>query len=89
MPYPVAKAWFEENHDCIREGWYLQKTAPGKAWRSSMPMIPEIRYLLDNLLLIWREQTFSAFLWGTTQTAVEFHFVAADELEKTYSIVGK
>lgn len=108
MPYPVAKDWFEANHEPLREGWYLQKTAPRKAWNTAEPMCPEIRFLLDQELLRWKNGTFSAFLWGTMQTAaedavivldavtyapdgtltgVDFHFVAADEFDKTYDIL--
>lgn len=78
MPYPVAKDWFEANHEPLREGWYLQKTAPRKAWNTTEPMCPEIRFLLDQELLTWKNGAFSAFLWGTMQTAAEDAVIVID-----------
>lgn len=71
MPYPVAKDYFEINHELLREGWYLQKATLRKAWSAAQPMCPEIRFLLDQELLSWKNGTFSAFLWGTMQNAAE------------------
>ena len=83
MPYPVEKNWFEANHEKLREGWYIQKTSPRKAWRSTMPIAPEIQFLLDNGLLHWQEHTFSAFLWGTMQTANEDAVIVLDAVDCT------
>lgn len=78
MPYPVSKQWFEDNHELIRDGWYLQKTAPRKGWHKNLPMLPEVRYLLDQKLLVWNNQHFSAFLWGTMQTVTDDAVIVLD-----------
>lgn len=70
MPYPTEREWFEANHTRTEEGMYLQTAYPRKAWCSREPMCPEIRFLVEQGLLLWNPaKGFEAELWGARQTA--------------------
>ena len=73
FPYPNARDYFLENHEPLGNDWYLQKTRPLKIWRKEDPDCEELRFLLDRGILSLHPETpkryFSAFLWGTKETA--------------------
>ena len=70
MPYPTEREWFEANHTRTEDGMYLQTAHPRKAWCSRELMCPEIRFLVEQNLLLWHPaEGFEAELWGTRQTA--------------------
>lgn len=73
LPYPNEKAFFEKNHEHLENDWYLQKTRPVEAWTADEPENDIIRFLLDKKLLQIHPENpdryFSAFLWGTLETA--------------------
>lgn len=85
MPYPNGKNWFEANHTRLEENLYHQNAEPKTAWESTLPMIPEIQFLLDRNLLIWNPReskgAFSAFLWGALQTADADAVIILDRVE--------
>lgn len=86
MPYPTEKAWFEENHIPLEEGWYQQKVSPRKAWQQVEGPCPEIEFLLEQGLLHWdkkcTDRTFSAQLWGTLQTAAADAVIIFDSIQQ-------
>lgn len=86
MPYPNEKAWFEENHIPLEEGWYRQKVSPRKAWQQADGPCPEIEFLLEQGLLHWdkecTDRTFSAQLWGTLQTAAADAVIIFDSIQQ-------
>ena len=70
MPYPTDQRWFEDNHTHLEGDWYQQKATPRLAWQEPQPHCPELQFLLERgLLTRTPENTFSAFLWNTWQTA--------------------
>ena len=74
-PYPNERAYFLSSHRHLEGDWYLQLAPVMKAWRKGDPMCEEIRYLLDKDKLSLHPENprhyFSAFLWGTEETAPE------------------
>ena len=73
FPYPNGRVFFLQNHEHLREDWYLQKTKPLKIWQKDDPDCEELRFLLDRGLLSLHPETperyYSAFVWGTQETA--------------------
>ena len=73
FPSPCEREWFQKNHKHIEDNWYLQIAKPLKIWRKDDPESEEIRFLIDNGALKINtedpEHYFSAFLWGTMETA--------------------
>ena len=73
FPYPNEREYFLQNHQPLENDWYLQEIRPLKIWRKDDPECEEIRFLLDRKILFIHpenpQQYFSAFLWGTEETA--------------------
>lgn len=73
MPYPNDPVYFRENHAHLEGEWYIQNSRPVCGWTLEQPDDPIIRFLVDTgrLRIDLRDprRTFSAFLWGTEQTA--------------------
>ena len=73
FPCPNERSFFLQNHQHLEDDWYLQTAHPLKIWRLGDPECEEIHFLQDNgSLQICPEnpqRCFSAFLWGTTETA--------------------
>lgn len=73
MPYPNDPVFFQENHTHLEGEWYLQKARPVHAWTLEQGEDPRIDFLIrTGRLTITPEdpqKTFSAFLWGTQQSA--------------------
>lgn len=84
-PYPNKKDWFEANHTHIEGNWYRQIPVTKTAWCTTEPLCPQMQFLLDRGLLTWRkddvDQTFSALLWGTRQSAPEDAVILFDRIE--------
>ena len=72
-PYPNDKAFFEAHHTPLGEDWYLQSSSPLPIWTAEEPMNDAVRFLLDTGALAFHPEDparyYSAFLWGTTETA--------------------
>lgn len=73
MPYCNDPVYFRQNHTHLEGEWYLQTSPQVLAWRLDLPMAPPIRFLTETGRLQIRpedpDHTFTAFLWGTWQTA--------------------
>lgn len=73
MPYPNDPVFFRENHTHLEGDWYLQKSRPVYAWTLEQGEDPRIEFLLRTGRLTITpddpQKTFSAFLWGTQQSA--------------------
>ena len=73
MPYPNDPSYFRANHTHLEGQWYVQNSRPVYGWTLEQPEDPIIRFLVESgRLRIDPEdpaRTFSAFLWGTEQTA--------------------
>ena len=86
FPYPNKKAFFEERHVPLGDGWYLQKTQPIPAWTADMPADEVIDFLIrENLLRIHPENParyFTADLWGTEETAAKDAVVVIHSVER-------
>lgn len=87
FPCPSERNWFLRNHLRLEGDWYLQDAKPLKIWRKDDPECEELRFLLDKGRLFIHpdnpERYFSAFLWGTEETAaidavIVFYVVAKD-----------
>ena len=73
FPCPNEREFFLSNHQHLEGEWYHQTARPLKIWRLGDPPCEELRFLLDRgILSVCPEnpdRCFSAFLWGTTETA--------------------
>ena len=85
-PYPNDRAYFESMHEHIGDDRYLQKAPVLYAWTADEPVGEVIRFLLDQGLLRINENDperyFSAFLWGTTETAARDAAVVIHDVER-------
>lgn len=85
-PYPNDKAYFEAMHERIEGDLYLQKAPVLYAWTEGEPVGETVRYLLDSGLLKISEDDperyYSAFLWGTTETAARDAVVVVHGVER-------
>lgn len=85
-PYPNRRETFEQKHEHIEGDWYLQIAKPVPIWTACDPMCEEIEYLLSHdLLRIHPEDAqryFSAFLWGTQETAAQTAVIVFYEIER-------
>ena len=83
-PSPCERSWFFANHKHVEGDWYEQVAKPLKIWRKDDPETEEIRFLIDSgALNIHSEDLnkyYSAFLWGTMETA------ASDAVIVLYSV---
>lgn len=95
FPSPCERDWFQKNHEHLEADWYLQIAKPLKIWRKGDDESEEIRFLIDNGALTINEEDpshyFSAFLWGTMETApsdavIVFYSVNRDDNAKITSI---
>ena len=95
FPSPCERDWFKKNHEHLEADWYLQIAKPLKIWRKGDDESEEIRFLIDNGALTINEEDpahyFSAFLWGTMETApsdaiIVFYSVNRDDNAKISSI---
>lgn len=95
FPSPCERDWFQKNHEHLEADWYLQKAKPLKIWRKGDDESEEIKFLIDNGALTINEENparyFSAFLWGTMETApsdavIVFYSVNRDDNDKITSI---
>lgn len=72
-PYPNKKEWFENNHEKIGDGEYLQVPRMLEAWEAGEAMTPTADYLLRTGQLKLNEEDpdryFEAELWGSVLTA--------------------
>lgn len=96
FPSPCERDWFKKNHKHIEGNWYLQTAKPLKIWRKGDPETEEYRFLIASGALNVNTEDpskyFSAFLWGTKETAPEnativFYSINRDEDEKITSII--
>lgn len=94
-PYPNEKLTFETTHEHIEADWYMQKTPVLFAWTIDQPISDAVQYLFDRGLVIRHDEDpahfFSAFLWGTEETAAEdavivFYAVQRDDCGKILKI---
>ena len=73
FPCPNERGFFLKNHQHLEGDWYLQAARPLKIWRMGDPECEELRFLLSRDILSVhpedRKHCFSAFLWGTMETA--------------------
>ncbi|MBR4914671.1 MAG: hypothetical protein IKZ42_05290 [Clostridiales bacterium] len=83
-PSPCERSWFFANHKHVEGDWYEQVAKPLKIWRKDDPETEEIKFLIDSgALNIHSEDLnkyYSAFLWGTMETA------ASDAVIVLYSV---
>ena len=72
-PSPCERNWFFANHKHVEGDWYEQVAKPLKIWRKDDPESEEIKFLIDSgALNIHSEDLnkyYSAYLWGTMETA--------------------
>lgn len=85
-PYPNRRETFAQRHEHIEGDRYLQISKAVPIWMASDPMCEEIEYLLSRgLLHIHPEDAqryFSAFLWGTQETAAQTAVIVFYEIER-------
>ena len=95
FPSPCERDWFKKNHTHIEGDWYLQTAKPLQIWRKGDPETEEYRFLVESGALNINTEDprkyFSAFLWGTMETApdnatIVFYAVNRDEDEGITSI---
>ena len=86
FPCPNERKFFLSNHQHLEGEWYQQTARPLKIWRLGDPPCEELRFLLDRgILSICPEnpvRCFSAFLWGTTETAAADAVIVFYHVEK-------
>ena len=86
FPYPNARDFFDANHRHISGDNYEQIPKPLFAWTIEDPMCPEIEFLLKQNRLQIREDSqdkfFSAFLWGTLESAARDAIVVLYDVTK-------
>ena len=86
FPYPNERAFFLQSHRHLTGDWYEQLVRPVKFWRKGDPVCEEIRFLMDRgILRVHPEDPkryFSAFLWGTEETAPEDAVIVFFSVEK-------
>ena len=84
FPSPCERKWFFANHKHVEGNWYEQVAKPLKIWRKDDPESEEIKFLIDSgALNIHSEDLnkyYSAYLWGTMETA------ASDAVIVLYSV---
>ena len=101
-PYPNERQIFEASHEHVDADQYLQKTPVLFAWTADQPMNDAVQYLFDRELVVLHEDDpahfFSAFLWGTEETAAKdaiivFYQIQRDDRGKIikidFNFVGK
>ena len=73
FPHPWRRAAFFQQHRSLEGDWYQEAARQVKIWRLADPVCEEICFLLDRGILRLDpddpEHCFTAFIWGTEETA--------------------
>lgn len=86
FPYPIARAFFLDNHRCVGNDLYEQRSIPFEAWSIDDGVCPEISYLMEHKGLVINnadpEKFFSVPLWGTVESAARDAVIVFYSLER-------